>query len=61
MPYGHFPFGMILFSGIHVVVIVGVLCLLYSISKSLKSIAGSIEKMERNSAQIIEKSKETIS
>lgn len=43
MPHAHFVPGL-LFGGVHIVVAAGGLYLLYSISKSLKRIADSLEK-----------------
>jgi len=42
--HGHFPYGMAVFSTFHIVVVVGGLYLLHSISKSLKRIANKIDK-----------------
>lgn len=44
MPHGYFFMQGLLFTGVHIVVVVGGLYLLYSISKSLKRIADSLEK-----------------
>jgi len=45
--HGYFPYGMAVFSALHVVVVGGGLYLLYSISKSLKRIAEKIEKIDQ--------------
>ena len=44
--HGYFPYGIITFQLLHVAVVGGGLYLLYSISKSLKQIANSINKRD---------------
>ena len=46
MPHGHFPAGLI-FGGFHLVIVAGSMYLLYCVSKSLKRIAASLEKIEQ--------------
>ncbi|HWR42015.1 hypothetical protein [Sporomusa sp.] len=46
--YGHFPYGIAVFSVLHVVVVGGGLYLLYSIAKSLKRIADRLEKIDHS-------------
>lgn len=48
--HGHFLPGIV-FSGIHIIVAAGGLYLLYNISKSLKCIAGSLDKIEQENVK----------